>query len=109
MLGLQIGRLPSELADQMLAAEEAAYLALFRTEPWGEHRTEIMLAQIAQILWNQNAKKDHRRKLTDFLPFYRKRIDEPEADVESKVKGAFMSIINRSKEMAKPQARPFGD
>ena len=71
MLSRDYGLLPHVLSEQMLAAEEAALLALYRQEPWGDVRSEVSLAQIAQILWNVNAKKDQRKKLVDFLPWHK--------------------------------------
>ena len=73
MLSRDYGLLPHVLSQEMLAAEEATLLALYRQEPWGDVRLGIELAQIAQILWNANVKKDQRKKLVDFLPWYRKR------------------------------------
>lgn len=96
MLGLEMGRLPHELAESMLAAEEAAYMALYRDDPWGPHRMDLGFAQVCQILWNQNVKKDHRRKLTDFLPFYRRpKTTEEDPEIGSKLKSAFSRMLGK--------------
>ena len=96
MLALQLGRLPSELGHQMTAAEETAFMAYFREEPFGDHRSDIMLAQIAQILWNANtSKRDSAKKLTDFLPFYKKRATVDD-DVSDKIKERFSMLTGKN-------------
>jgi len=95
MLALQLGRLPSELGQQMTAAEETAFMAFYRDDPFGDHRADIRSAQISQILWNANSgKRENARKLTDFLPFYKKRgkVDE---DVSDKLKTRFSMLMEK--------------
>ena len=94
MLGLQLGRLPSELGS-MMAAEETLLMAAYRDDPWGSHRQDVMLAQIAQILWNVNVnKKEKARKLVDFLPFYRKPVKE-DPEIATSVKTLFGKIMSK--------------
>ena len=54
-------------------------------------RADIRTAQISQILFNQQVKKQDRKKLTDFLPFYRKKATVDE-NVDSKLLTAFGMI-----------------
>lgn len=96
MLGLQLGRLPSELSQTMLAAEETAYMAYYRDDPFGDHRADVMLAQIAQILWNSNvSKKDKARKITDFLPFYRKPPAPEDPNITTSIKSVFSKLMGK--------------
>lgn len=93
MLALQLGRLPSELAQVMTAAEETAFMAFYRDDPFGDHRADIRSAQIVKMLWDvHSSKRDTKRKLTDFLPFYKKRgkVDE---DVSDKLKERFSMLM----------------
>jgi len=82
------------LIEEMLAAEEAALLAAYRFEPWGDLRSDVGLAQIAQLLWNTNTKKGNHKKVTDFLPFYRKPVRE-DPNVESKIRSIFGKIAGK--------------
>lgn len=95
MLGLQLGRLPSELSETMLAAEETLLMSYYREDPWGDHRADIRSAQVCQILWNSNcSKKENRKKITDFLPFYRKKATVDE-NVGDKLKDRFLSLMGK--------------
>ena len=53
-------------------------MAHYRDDPWGESRADIRSAQVSQILFNKEVKPQDRKKLTDFMPFYRKKatVDE---------------------------------
>ena len=92
MLGLQLGRLPSELGD-MTAAEETLLMAYYRDDPWGDHRADIRAGQVAQILWNSNAKKS--KKLTDFLPFYRKPTPKEDPNIDTSILSAFSQLMGK--------------
>lgn len=71
-------------------------MAYYRDDPFGDHRTDVMLAQIAQILWNANVgKKDKAKKLVDFLPFYRKPPAPEDPNVTSSVRSAFSRMIGK--------------
>jgi len=67
----------------MTAAEETMWFAYHQDHPIGPDRIEAHLAQIAQLLFNVNAKKQDRRKLTDFILFYRKQVKAPEDSADS--------------------------
>ena len=96
MLGLQLGRLPSELSQTMLAAEEAAFMAFYREDPWGDHRADIRSAQIAQIVYNSNCgKKEKAKKLVDFLPFYKKPAAPADPNIGQSVLSAFGKLMGK--------------
>lgn len=81
---------------EMSALEETYWVALYQLDPWGEHRADIRSAQIAQLLFNQNVKPDKRRKLTDFMPFWRKRVTVEDPDeVSSKLKDRFSLLADK--------------
>lgn len=83
----------AELSRTMTAAEETHWIALYKQEPFGYDRTDLGFAQVCSIIWNSKVKREDARPLTDFLPFYRKRvkkdpdIDQSIRDVFSKIKG----------------------
>jgi len=91
-LALQLGMTVSELMQRMSALEETHWMALYQFEPWGDHRADIRSGQIAQILYNSNVKKGRSKTLTDFLPFYRKKVKEDENIVQS-VRNVFANVI----------------
>ena len=95
LLGLQLGRLPSELSETMLAAEEAAYMAYYRDDPWGDHRADIRAAQIAQLLYNTNAPKGKTKKITEFLLFWKKPPAPEDPDIAHSVRSVFGKIIGK--------------
>ena len=80
----------------MTSAEETLLMAYYRDDPWGDHRADIRSGQIAQILWNSNvSKKDKARKLTDFLPFYRKPTPKEDPDIGTSVVSAFSKLMGK--------------
>lgn len=80
----------------MTAAEETLLLAYFRDQPWGDSRADVRSAQIAQILWNKEVKKEHRRKITDFMPFFRRsKTTEPEEGLEDNIKQQFLTLMDK--------------
>ncbi len=80
----------------MLAAQEVSYMAYYRDDPFGDHRTDVMLAQIAQILWNANCgKKEKAKKLTDFLPFYHKPPAPEDPNVTGSVRSVFAKLMGK--------------
>ena len=85
------------LSENMTAAEEAMWIALYRNEPWGDERRDMGDAQIAQILYNSQVKKEDRKKLTDFLPFYRKPAKPKDENVNQSIRNIFGKLANRKK------------
>ena len=73
---------------EMTALEETHWMAIYRDEPWGHMRTDAALAQIAQLLFNVNAKKQDRRPLTDFMLYFRKKL-KPQDDITRNVLAHF--------------------
>lgn len=55
------------LSEQLTAAEEAHWIALYRQDPWGEQRDDMRSALVAQLIHNSNSKK--AKKLEDFMLF----------------------------------------
>jgi len=92
-----LGKTVSELSQSLTAAEEAHWIAYYRDEPFGAHRTDLGFGQICQILWNSNVKKEDARGLSDFLPFYRKPIKK-DPDVDKSVRSVFSKLIDRKKD-----------
>lgn len=82
------------LMRDMSALEETYWLALYRAEPWGDLRADYRSAQIAQLLFNQNVKRDQRRQLSDFMPFFRKKATVDE-NVGDKLKDRFSKLIKK--------------
>ena len=66
-------------------------MAYSQDEPFQATRIDAHLAQIAQLLFNVNAKKQDRRSLTDFMLFYRKPVKAQE-DVDGGVRSFFSSF-----------------
>ena len=63
-------------------------------QPFGDERADLRSAQIAQILYNTNVKKENARKITDFLPFRRKRVTKDER-IDQSVKSFFGKFTKR--------------
>ena len=84
----------ADLSQRLTAAEEASWIALYRAKPFASERADVGLAQIAQILWNTNAKKENTRKLTDFLPWYRKAVKKDPL-VNQTVRSMFGKLTKR--------------
>lgn len=96
MLGLQLGRLPSELSETMLAAEEATFMAYYREDPWGDHRADIRSAQIVKKLHDINrGKGSSERKLTDFLLFWKKPPAPEDPDISKTVRSTFAKLMSK--------------
>jgi hypothetical protein len=93
-LALQLGKTVAELSQQMTAAEETSWIAYARSDPFGDDRADLRSAQVCQILWNSNVKKEDTRKITDFLPFYRKPVKK-DSNVSKSVRSVFSKFINR--------------
>jgi len=85
------------LSENMTAAEEAMWICVYRTDPWGDERADMRSAQISQILYNTNVKKEDRKKLTDFLPFYRKPAKPKDENVNQSIRNIFGKLANRKK------------
>jgi len=78
----------SDLSRRMTAAEENHWMAFYKDTPFPDKRMDVGLAQIAQILFNQNVKKPDRKSLSDFIPFYRKPIKK-DKNVDANLLSAF--------------------
>jgi hypothetical protein len=94
MLALQLGMTVSELTLRMTAAEETAWIAYFKEDPFGPQRDDIRSAQIVQMVHNVNAPKGKARKLEDFLLF---RKSPQEGDDPATIRKNFESLIQRQK------------
>jgi hypothetical protein len=79
----------------MTAAEETMWIAYYRAAPFGDDRADLRSAQIAQILWNSNAKKGDAREITDFLPFHKKTARK--GDSNKTLRSNFDQLIARQK------------
>ena len=96
MLGLQLGRLPSELSQTMLAAEEAAFMAFYREDPWGDQRADLRSAQIVKMLYDVNRGKGGKeRKLTDFLMFWKKPPAPEDPNIRNSVLSSFGKLMGK--------------
>jgi len=82
------------MMQQMSALEEAHWIAYEKDDPFGDSRMDIRNAQVLHMLYSINAgKKSERKKLTDFMPFFRKQV-QPDEQVTTKVRSLFGNIIN---------------
>ena len=80
----------------MLAAEEAAYMAYYRDDPWGDHRADIRSAQITKMLYDVNRGKDSKeRKLTDFLMFWKIPPAPEDPNVTQSVRSVFGKLMGK--------------
>jgi hypothetical protein len=84
-LGKTVAELSTGIPGPLMALEETYWIAYAKTDPFGDDRADLRSAQIAQILWNTNAKKGSARKITDFLPYWRK----PKVDINKSVRAFF--------------------
>ena len=84
----------ADLSQRLTAAEESHWMAFYRAKPFPPERVDVGLAQIAQILWNSNAKKENTRKLTDFLPWYRKPVKK-DPNIGLSVRSMFGKFVKR--------------
>ena len=84
----------SQLMREMSALEETYWQAYYQeVGPFGDHRADLRNAQLLQLIYSVNAgKKGERKKLTDWLPFYRKKAEE-DPDVSTKLRDRFSQII----------------
>lgn len=81
-------------SQPLMALEEIYWIAFDQEEPFGPARLELSLARIAQLIQNVNSKKQDRKPLTDFLPFYRKRAKVDE-NVDSKLLSVFSNLMKK--------------
>ncbi len=57
------------LLAELTSAELAGWAAYYEVDPWGRERQDMMLAQIAALIYNVNRKKDApARAVKDFMP-----------------------------------------
>ena len=87
----------SELGQRMSAYEETAWAKLYEISPFGDYRADVRSAQIAQLIYSANAPKQSRKKtLTDFMPFFRKRVTV-DPDVNSNVRAFFGNLVDKNR------------
>lgn len=86
----------AELTQRMTAAEEAAWIAFYQMSPFGDYRADVRSAQVAQILYNSNVKKDKARKLQDFILFQPKE-SKPKKDAAKTIRSNFDNWIEMQK------------
>lgn len=92
-LALQLGMPVGIMMQQMSALEEAYWMAYEKDDPFGDYRQDVRNAQVLHMLYSINAgKKSEKKKITDFMPFFRKRV-QPDENVTSKVRSLFGNII----------------
>jgi len=91
---MELGKTVQELSQTMTAAEETHWQALYREEPFGYTRSDMAAGQIVQMLHNTNVKQQDRKKLTDFLLFYRKPSVVQE-DVADNVRSFFGKLVKK--------------
>jgi hypothetical protein len=81
------------MMSQMSALEEAYWMAYEKEDPFGDYRADVRNAQVLHMLYSINAgKKSEKKKITDFMPFFRKRVQKDE-HVTTKVRSLFNNII----------------
>ena len=83
----------SELSERLTTAEEAYWIALYRTDPWGDQRADMRSALIAQLIHNTHAKKP--RKMQDFMLFSDK--PKPKGSDSATIRKNFDRLIARQK------------
>ena len=85
----------NQLMREMSALEETYWQAYYQDDPFGDHRADLRSAQITHMLHLVNSsKKSERKKLTDFLPFYRKKATVDE-DVSTSILNRFKPLMDR--------------
>ena len=83
--------LPFSQVAAMSAAEISLYQAYYRISPWGEERADLRNAmQMQQTAEMHRDRKKHSQpfKLSDFMPFWKKREPSPE-ELREKMRSAF--------------------
>lgn len=78
----------------MTALEETHWLAYYKRNPFSEDRADLRSAQIATILYNTNAPKNKAKKITDFMPYHRKKI-KSDPKIGDSLKNAFSKLVKR--------------
>ena len=92
-LALQFGMPVGVMMGQMSALEETYWLAYYRDDPFGDYRADIRSAQNLQLLYEINAsKKAPKKKLMDWMLFFKKRV-QPDEAVAEKTRSLFGNII----------------
>jgi len=88
-----------EMMSRMSALEETYWMARYQDQPFGDHRADLRSAQLLKMTYDINAgKKAPKKTITDFLPFFRKRVKADE-NVTQNVRSLFGQIIkNQDKE-----------
>ena len=94
MLALQLGKTVNQLSHEMTALEETHWIAFHKRNPFGEDRADLRSAQIAQILYNTNAPKGKAKKITEFMPYHRKKVDK-DPNIGDSLKNAFSKLVKR--------------
>ena len=92
-LALQFGMPVGTMMAQMSALEETHWIAYYRDDPWGDYRSDVRNAQVLNMMYSINSgKKAQKRTLTDWMPFFKKRVQVDEA-VAEKTRSLFGNII----------------
>ncbi|MDB4312009.1 DUF4035 domain-containing protein [bacterium] len=89
-----MGKTVAELSHELTALEENHWLAYHKRNPFGDERADLRSAQIAQILFNVNVKKEKAKKVTDFMPFHRKKTKK-DPNIGDSVRQAFSRLIKK--------------
>ena len=70
-------------------------MGYFKEDPFGDHRADVRNAQLLQLLYNINAgKKASKKTLTDWMPFYRKKVTVDE-DISTSIRNRFATLIGK--------------
>lgn len=81
----------------MSSLEETYWMARYKDNPFGDHRADIRNAQLLQLMYQVNAgKKAAKKTITDWMPFFRKRVKEDE-HVTEKARDLFANIAKHHK------------
>ena len=69
-------------------------MAYHREQPIGPTRNDAALAQVSQLLFNTQVKKQDRKPLTDFMLFYRKP-SKVQENVTDNVRSFFGKLVKK--------------
>jgi len=81
------------MMGQMSALEETYWISYNQMNPIGDYRADVRNAQLLNLLYSINAGKQAPKKtLTDWMPFFRKRV-KPDENITTNVRSLFGNII----------------
>ena len=95
LLALELGATVAELSERLTAAEEAHWIALYRSDPWGQQRGDLRTALLAQLIHNSNAPRGKGKTLQDFMLFGEKK--EQPGDDPNTIRKNFDRLIARQR------------